>query len=403
MVVTTPSEHALADPRLAERVNLFPESVIREMTRIANRHGAVNLGQGFPDFDPPSEMVQAAHEALDGPYNQYATTWGTQGLREAICRKAGNFNGIEADPDENVTVTCGATEAMMCAMLSLVDPGDEVVLFDPYYENYGPDAVMSGATLKTVPLRPDHAFTYDEEVLKDAFGQGTKAIILNTPNNPTGKVFTRDEQQVIADLCIDHDVVCVTDEIYEHILYDDREHVSMATLPGMAERTITITGASKTYSCTGWRVAWAIAPPEMSIALRRTHDFLTVGAPHPLQVGVEAALELPQRYYDDLLARYTKQRGHLVELLAGAGFDPVTPEGAYYVMADFTGVEGPKEAQRDSRSFAEWLTSEVGLTGVPGGSFYHKPGVGEDLIRFHFAVTEKTLEAAEAKLEAAFR
>ncbi|MDX1612431.1 MAG: aminotransferase class I/II-fold pyridoxal phosphate-dependent enzyme [Candidatus Thermoplasmatota archaeon] len=398
--MTHPSpRHALDDPRLSERVNLFPESVIREMTRIAARHDAVNLGQGFPDFDPPREMVDAAHRALDGPYNQYATTWGTANLRQAVADKLARFNGLDdVDPDANVTVTCGATEAMMCAMLSLVDPGDEVVLFDPYYENYGPDAVMSGAKLRTVPLRPDQAFTFDEDALTAAFSDATKAIIVNTPNNPTGKVFTRDEQRVIADLCIDHDVVAVTDEIYEHILYDGREHVSLATLDGMRERTLTISGASKTYSCTGWRVAWATAPAEMSIAMRRTHDFLTVGAPHPLQEAVAVALGFEDAYYDDLLDRYTQARTRLVAMLEGAGFQPVVPEGAYYIMADFSQVDAPAEAKEGSRAFATWLTREVGLTGVPGGSFYHEEGMGEDLIRFHFAATEATLKAAEAKL-----
>ncbi len=395
--------HALGDPRLSQRVNLFPESVIREMTRVADRHDAVNLGQGFPDFDPPAEMVQAAHRALDGPHNQYATTWGTANLRQAVAEKAASFNGMGwVDPDEHLTVTCGATEAMMCAMLTLVDPGDEVVTFDPYYENYGPDAIMSGAELRTVPLRPDHGFTFDEEALKEAFSSGTKAILLNTPNNPTGKVFTRDEQRAIADLCIDHDALAVTDEIYEHILYDGRQHVSIATLDGMADRTITISGASKTYSCTGWRVAWAIAPPEITTGLRRTHDFLTVGAPHPLQEGVATALRFPEDYYDELLARYTSAREQLVTMLREAGFQAHMPEGAYYVMAGFEDVEAPAKAKGSSRTFAEWLTAEVGLTGVPGGSFYHAPGMGEELIRFHFAASQATLDAAEDRLQRGF-
>lgn len=394
-----PDRYRLDDPHLAERVNLFPESVIREMTRVNDAHGAVNLGQGFPDFRPPERMVEAAHEALDGPHNQYATTWGTADLREAVCQKAAWFNGLDADPDENVTVTCGATEAMMATMLSLVNEGDEVVLFDPYYENYGPDAIMSGARLETVSLDPSNAFRFDEEALKEAVSDQTKAIILNTPNNPTGKVFTREEQRVIADLAIDHDVIVVTDEVYEHLLYDDREHVSMATLDGMHERTVTINAASKTYSCTGWRIAWAIAPPETTIAIRRVHDFLTVGAPHPLQVGVAEALQLPETYYEDLNARYAAGRERLVDLLAQAGFDPVKPQGAYYIMADFTGVDAPEDAKQDSRTFAEWLTKEVGLTGVPGGSFYHEPGMGEGLIRFHFALTEEKLDRVEKVLE----
>lgn len=393
------TSHQLDDPRLAQRVNLFPESVIREMTRINDEHGAVNLGQGFPDFRPPEQMVQAAHRALDGSHNQYATTWGTEGLRSAICEKASKFNGIEAHPDENVTVTCGATEAMMATVLSLVDPGDEVVLFDPYYENYGPDAVMSGAKLSTVPLDPEQGFRFDEETLKDAITHDTKALILNTPNNPTGKVFTQDEQRVIADLAIDHDVFVVTDEVYEHILYDDREHVSMATLDGMRDRTVTISAASKTYSCTGWRIAWAIAPPAATIAIRRVHDFLTVGAPHPLQVGVTEALGFQDTYYEELLDRYASARKRLVSVLETAGFAPVVPEGAYYIMADFSDVAAPQAAKADSRAFAEWLTREVGVTGVPGGSFYHEPGMGEALIRFHFAASEQRLDGAEAAFE----
>jgi aminotransferase len=396
MAQGTPYE--LDDPRLAERVNLFPESVIREMTRVNDRNDAVNLGQGFPDTRPPEPMVEAAHEALDGPHNQYATTWGTSELREAVCEKAARFNGIEADPDEHVTVTCGATEAMMAAMLGLVDPGDEVVLFDPYYENYGPDAVVSGAELETVPLLPERGFGFDEDTLAEAVGDDTKALVLNTPNNPTGKVFTREEQSVVADLCIDHDVFAVTDEVYEHLVYGDREHVSLATLDGMRDRTITINAASKTYSCTGWRVAWAIAPPEATVALRRVHDFLTVGAPHPLQVGVAEALRLPESYYKELQAGYAEARERLLAILEDAGFDPVRPEGAYYIMADVTDVDAPERAKQDSRSFAEWLSREVGLTGVPGGSFYHEEGVGEDLIRFHFAASEERLDAAESAL-----
>ncbi len=399
-VVTSLRSFRLADPRLAERVHLFPESVIREMTRLAMAHGAVNLGQGFPDFDPPREMVAAAKRALDGPHNQYAVTWGAPSLRRAIAQKAKRFNGIECDADANVTVTCGATEAMMAAMLALVDPGDEVVTFEPFYENYGPDAAMSGARLRFVSLLPERGFRFDEEQLKAAFNDRTKAVILNTPNNPAGKVFTREEQRLVADLCVDHDVVAVTDEIYEHILYGRREHVSIATLPGMASRAITISGASKTYSCTGWRVAWAIAEPTISVALRRTHDFLTVGAPHPLQEAVAVALDFPPQYYDDLLALYARQKDLLLGILRDAGFDPVDPEGAYYVMADFRGVRAPAAAKADDRAFAEWLVRDVGLAGVPGSSFFSRPELGRHLIRFNFAKTEATLRAAEAKLAA---
>jgi aminotransferase len=249
-----------------------------------------------------------------------------------------------------------------------------------------------------VPLLPERGFGFDEDTLAEAVGDDTKALVLNTPNNPTGKVFTREEQSVVADLCIDHDVFAVTDEVYEHLMYGDREHVSLATLDGMRDRTITINAASKTYSCTGWRVAWAIAPPEATVALRRVHDFLTVGAPHPLQVGVAEALRLPESYYEELQAGYAEARERLLATLEDAGFDPVRPEGAYYIMADVTDVDAPERAKQDSRSFAEWLSREVGLTGVPGGSFYHEEGVGEDLIRFHFAASEERLDAAESAL-----
>jgi len=392
------SSHALDDPRLARRVGLFPESVIREMTRLALAHGAVNLGQGFPDFEPPAPMVEAAKRALDGGHNQYAVTWGAPALRAAIAAKAKRFNGIDCDADRHVTVTCGATEAMMAAMLALVDEGDEVVAFEPFYENYGPDALLSGAKLKLVPLDPARAFAFDEERLKAAFSRRTKAIILNTPNNPAGKVFTRDEMKAIADLCRDHDAFAVTDEIYEHILYGGRKHVSIATLPGMFDRTITVSGASKTYSATGWRVAWAIAPPAASVALRRVHDFLTVGAPHPLQMGVAAALALPDSYYAELNALYDRQRRALVAMLRDAGFEPVDPEGAYYVMADFRHVAAPAAAKTDDRRFAEWLVRDVGLAGVPGSSFFGDPALGRSLIRFNFAKTDATLAAARAKL-----
>ncbi|MGQ0536152.1 MAG: pyridoxal phosphate-dependent aminotransferase [Methanobacteriota archaeon] len=390
--------HRLDDPRLAARVNLFPESVIREMTRLAMQHDAVNLGQGFPDFDPPREMVDAAKRALDGPHNQYSVTWGSPNLRRAIAEKVARFNRIPCDAEKNVTVTCGSTEAMMASMLSLVDSGDEVVVFEPFYENYGPDAALSGAKLRFVPLVPDRGFRFDEEALKAAFGPQTKALILNTPNNPAGKVFSKEEQKVVADLCVDHDAVAVTDEIYEHILYDGRAHVSIATLPGMLDRTITISGASKTYSATGWRVAWAVANPTLSVAIRRVHDFLTVGAPHPLQEGVAVALRFPASYYSELLAAYTKRRALLLTILREAGFHPVEPEGAYYIMADFSGVEAPAAAKADDRTFAEWLVRDVGLAGVPGGSFFSRPELGGHLIRFHFAKKDDTLEAARERL-----
>src|SRR3990170_2355634 len=309
---------AIRDRRVSHPVQLFPESVIREMTRIAHVHGAVNLAQGFPDFAPPRELTEAAKRALDGGHNQYSITWGARELRESIARRAKEFNGIDADPEANLVVTCGSTEAMMAAMLSLVNPGDEAVIFEPFYENYGPDAIVSGARPRYVRLEwPD--WSLDEERLKAAFTPRTKALILNTPNNPTGKVFSRDELRLIADLCADRDVVAVTDEIYEHIVFDGARHVSLATVGDMADRTITINGISKTYSATGWRVGWAIAPRTLADAMRRTHDFLTVGAPHPLQVAAVTALSLPDAYYRDLAAMYTARRDAFVRALTEVG------------------------------------------------------------------------------------
>ncbi|HVL87355.1 MAG TPA: aminotransferase class I/II-fold pyridoxal phosphate-dependent enzyme [Candidatus Thermoplasmatota archaeon] len=390
--------HRLDDPRLAARVHLFPESVIREMTRLAARHGAVNLAQGFPDWDPPREAVDAAVEAMrSGGRNQYAVTWGAPELRQAIARWSLR-DGLRPDPDANVTVTCGATEAMMAAMLALCDPGDEVIVPEPFYENYGPDAALSGARPRFVPLYPERGYRFDEEEMKAAFGPKTKALILNTPSNPCGHVMRRDELSLLADLCTDHDAFAVTDEIYNFLTYDGHKHVSMATLPGMDERTITIQGASKVFSATGWRVAWLLAPPTVSVALRRVHDFLTVGAPHPLQLGVAAALALPDSYYEELRARYDAQRHLLVGLLRKAGFRVDPPEGAYYVLCDFRDVAAPAAAKEDDRSFAEWLVREIGLAGVPGSSFFSRAELGRSLVRFHFAKSEATLRAAQARL-----
>ncbi|MCA1812798.1 MAG: aminotransferase class I/II-fold pyridoxal phosphate-dependent enzyme [Halobacteriales archaeon] len=390
----------LQDARLAKRVHLFPESVIREMTRLSMLHGAVNLAQGFPDWNPPPEALEAAKRAMDADRNQYSVTWGAPELRQAIADKVRWFNGIEAHPDQHITVTCGSTEAMMAAMLAVVDDGDEVIVFEPFYENYGPDAAMSGAKLRFVRLRQEHGWTFDEEELKRAFGPRTKAVILNTPNNPAGKVFTRPELLLIGDLCAERGALLITDEIYEHILYGGREHVAPATLPGLRERTIMISGASKTYSMTGWRVGWIIADPTLSIAIRRTHDFLTVGAPHPLQLGVAAALKLPRSYYTDLQKSYDGKRKLLLQVLKDAGFDAVDPEGAYYVMARFDGVDAPAAAKVDDRAFSEWLTRERKVSCVPGSSFHSKPEDGRSVVRFNFAKREETLRAAQARLTA---
>ncbi len=392
--------HRLDDPRLSQRVNLFPESVIRDMTRLALKHDAVNLAQGFPDWDPPEDVVKAAQQAMQDGHNQYAVTWGAPELRAAIETYATDRWAIPtAAADANVTVTCGATEAMMCAMLSLIDPGDEVVLFEPFYENYGPDAALSGAQLRHVPFYPEEGYTFDEEELKAAFTDKTKAVILNTPNNPCGRVLTRDELRMVADLCVDHDAVAVTDEIYDFLTYDGREHVPMATLDGMADRTITIQGASKVYSMTGWRVAWTLASEGLTQGLRRVHDFLTVGAAHPLQIGVAHALGLPKDYYDTVRALYTTSRETLHTILTDAGFRADQPEGAYYILADFSDFDAPAEAKEDDTAFAEWLVRDVGVAAVPGSSFYHDKELGRHLVRFHFAKSRDALQAAGQKFE----
>ncbi len=383
----------IPDHRLSERVQRFPESVIREMTRVAATHGAINLSQGYPDFDPPRELVDAAKLALENGYNQYATTWGAPELREAIARKAKRFNGIDANPEDNLVVTCGSTEAMMAAMLSIINTGDEVVVFEPFYENYGPDAVMSGAVPRYVRMRwPD--WRIDEEALKTAFSPRTKAVIVNTPNNPTGKVYSKEELRLLADLCADHDVVAVTDEIYEHIVYDGQRHLSLATLGDMSERTITITGLSKTYSATGWRVGWAIAPKTLADAMRRIHDFLTVGAPHPLQIGAAAALALPDSYYAELARTYRAKRDRFVRGLQSVGLDCRTPGGAYYVMADFS-----RFPFRDDWAFAMYLVERLGVATVPGSSFYGDPENGSHYVRFMFSKKDETLEEALRRLE----
>ncbi|HYM39038.1 MAG TPA: aminotransferase class I/II-fold pyridoxal phosphate-dependent enzyme [Thermoplasmata archaeon] len=390
---SAPLGFRIDDPRVSERVQRFPESVIREMTRVAAAHGAVNLSQGYPDFDPPRELLAAAKTALENGYNQYSTTWGAPELREAIARKARSFNGIDADQELNLVVTCGSTEAMMAAMLSLVNPGDEVVVFEPFYENYGPDAVMSGATPRYVRMEwPD--WRIDEERLKQSFTPRTKAVIVNTPNNPTGKVFSRQELRLLADLCSDHDVVAVTDEIYEHILYDGARHVSLAAVGDMFERTITISGLSKTYSATGWRVGWAIAPKTLADAMRRIHDFLTVGAPHPLQIAAATALDLPESYYENLARQYRAKRDRFVRGLQSAGLDCRAPRGAYYVMADFSGF--PFE---DDWAFAMYLVERLGVATVPGSSFYGNSGDGAGYVRFMFSKKDETLEEALRRLE----
>ncbi|HNB74146.1 MAG TPA: aminotransferase class I/II-fold pyridoxal phosphate-dependent enzyme [Acidobacteriota bacterium] len=362
------------------------------MTRQANLYGAVNLAQGMPDFEAPQELKDAACQAIQDGFNQYAITWGAPVLRKAIAEKAKQFNGIDCLPDENITVCCGATEAMMAAMLALVNPGDEVIAFQPFYENYGPDGLLSGAKPVWVPMyAPDWKF--DPEELRRAFGPKTKAIIINTPNNPTGRVFTREELTLIAELCQEHDVYALTDEIYEHIIYNDQPHISIATLPGMAERTVTISGLSKTYSVTGWRLGYCIAPREVTNGIRKVHDFLTVGAPHPLQVAGAIAMAFPDSYYQKMLAEYRERREVLLGYLEQAGFAFSAPEGAYYVMTDIAGLGWNHDLE-----FTNWLVKDIGVAVVPGSSFYAPPEDGRTKVRFMFAKKTETLHQAGERL-----
>ncbi len=376
----------------SQRSRRFTESVIREMTRLCHQHGGVNLAQGFPDFPAPEAIKQAAIEAVRADVNQYAITWGAKRLRDALVAKTASHGGPAHDPETEVTVCCGSTECMAATLMALVDPGEEVVVFEPFYENYGPDAVLCGASPRFVRLRePD--WSYDPAELEAAFSNRTKAIVINTPNNPTGKVFSRAELEHIAALCRRWDVVAVTDEIYEHILYDGAEHVRMATLDGMRERTVTISGLSKTYSVTGWRVGWCLAPPPLTAAIRKVHDFLTVGAPAPLQEAAAAALALPDDYYAALAAGYREKRDYLVPALEAAGFRTFRPRGAYYVMTDIAGF-----GFDDDVTFARHLVAKVGVAAVPGSSFYADPAAGRQRLRFQFARRRETLEAAVDRL-----
>ncbi|OLC49937.1 MAG: aminotransferase [Chloroflexi bacterium 13_1_40CM_4_65_16] len=381
--------------RVSLKAQSFTESVIREMTRLnLALHGpqkAVNFAQGFPDFDPDPRILDAAARALREGYNQYATTWGAPLLRQAIARKQSAAWGRSVDPETEITVSCGATEAMIAAMLAAVDPGDEVIVFEPFYENYGPDCVISGAVPRYVPLRPpDWAFDPDE--LRDAFNDRTRAIVVNTPHNPTGKVYSQAELNLIARLCQEHDAIAITDEIYERLVYSGR-HISIATLPGMAERTITISGASKTYSVTGWRIGWLIAPPSLTAAIRKVHDFLTVGAAHPLQIAVAEALEFPPSFYVELLGDYQERRDAIVAGLQECGFTTSSPDGAYYVMA---GIEA--FGADDDVAFARRLIEEVAVATVPASSFYHERSLGRGHIRFSFPKKLDTIERGLAAL-----
>jgi aminotransferase len=378
--------------RVSAKAARFTESVIREMTRLAQLHGAVNLSQGFPDFPAPEEIKEAARRAISADVNQYAITWGARSLRQAIAAKFERCYGIPVDPEREITVTCGSTEAMIATLMAILDPGDEVVILEPFYENYGPDAILSGAVPRFVKLRPPD-WSFDPDELARAFGDKTRAIILNTPNNPTGKVFSRDELATIAALCQKHDALAVTDEIYEHILYDGAVHVPMATLPGMAERTITINGMSKTYSVTGWRVGWAIAPALLTNAIRKVHDFLTVGAAAPLQEAGALALALPETYYAELAQSYARRRERLLGIVERAGFRIYRPRGAYYVMTEIDAF-----GWDDDVAFARHLVEEIGVAVVPGSSFYNDPADGRRQVRFAFCKKDTTFDEAERRL-----
>ena len=396
-----PEKAPARKPALSEKAGRFTESVIREMTRLAQRYGAVNLAQGFPDFPAPIEIKQAAQEAIARDINQYAITWGAKPLRDAIAEKFARTQGVTIDPEREITVCCGATEAMMSAMMAVINPGDEVVIFEPFYENYGPDAILSGAAPRFVKLQPPGSatgdeWTFDRDELAAAFGPRTKAIILNTPNNPTGKVFRRDELEFIRDLCVRWGVFAITDEIYEHILYDGAQHISMAAIDGMRDLTITINGMSKTYSVTGWRVGWAIAAPEVTAAIRKVHDFLTVGAAAPLQQAGAVALHLPESYYTKLAADYLARRDRILAILEPAGFRCFKPRGAYYVMTDISGFL--PRCGTDDLSFARFLVEKIGVAVVPGSSFYNNPRDGSQQVRFTFCKTEQTLAAAAEHL-----
>ncbi|WP_376789683.1 pyridoxal phosphate-dependent aminotransferase [Thermoflexus sp.] len=378
--------------RVAERVKHFTESVIREMTRWAQHYGAINLAQGFPDFPAPEALKEAAVQAIREDYNQYAITWGSPRLRAAIAEKYRRFYGMELDPERHITVCCGATECMIATLLALLNPGDEVIIFEPFYENYGPDTWISAAKPVYVPLRPP-SWTFDPDELRRAFSNRTRAIILNTPHNPTGHVFSEEELRWIAELCQRYGAYAITDEIYEHIVYDGHRHIPIATLPGMWERTVTISGMSKSYAVTGWRIGWCIAPEDLTDAIRKVHDFLTVGAPAPLQEASEVALRFPMDYYEQLRADYDRRRHLLVEALEELGFEVWWPQGAYYVMTDFRAL-----GAEDDTAFAMRLVREIGVAVVPGSSFYAHPDRGRTQVRFAFCKREETLREAVARL-----
>ena len=379
-------------PPTSKKAARFTESVIREMSRVCTREGGVNLAQGFPDFAAPEEMKEAAVRAIRADVNQYAVTWGAPSLRRAIAKRTTAYNGIPTDADSHVTVCCGATEAMISALMAVLDPGDEVIVFEPFYENYGPDCILSDATPRFVSLHPGD-WSFDPDELRAAFNEKTRAIIVNTPHNPTGKVFTREELETIAALCCEFDALAITDEIYEYILYDGAEHVSIGSLPSMRDRTITISGLSKTWSATGWRIGWCVAPEAVTSAIRKVHDFLTVGAPAPLQEAAAVALDFPPAYFETLRSEYTQRRDLLAGALRDVGFEVWSPRGSYYIM---TGIRSLTE--RDDVSFAMELVSNGGVATVPGSSFFSDSQRGAHIVRFCFAKRFETLQRAADEL-----
>ena len=382
---------------ISKRVQGFTESVIREMTRVNNQYDGINLAQGMPNFPPPKEIVEAAHRAIDGDFHQYAITWGTPRLRQAVADKYRKFYGMDIHPDRHVTVCCGSTETMLATLMAVLNPGDEVIVFEPFYENYGPGCIMSQAEPVYVPLEPP-GFGFDPDRLRKAVSPRTRAIIFNSPNNPTGKIFSRAELQTIADVCIEHDLLAITDEIYEHIVYDGATHTPIATLPGMAERTITISGISKSYSVTGWRVGYAVASAELSVGIRRAHDFITVGAPHPLQEAAVTALNLPDAYYVSLRESYQARRDLLFSKVEQAGFKAFKPQGAYYILTDVAHWL-PEYKCADDHEFAMFLVKDIGVATVPGSSFYSTKELGRTKIRFCFPKTDDMLIEAGRRLQ----
>jgi aspartate/methionine/tyrosine aminotransferase len=376
----------------SHRIEKFTESVIREMTRLAVRHGAINLAQGFPDFPAPAELKQAAADAIAADINQYAITWGAKPFRDAIAGKYRRTYGLDFDPEREITVCCGATEGMIASLLAVLNPGDFVIQFEPFYENYGPDTQLCGAEARYVTLHAPE-WTFDRDELRRAFEAGAKAIILNSPNNPTGKVFSRDELEYIAALCQEFDALAVTDEIYEHILYDGTEHTPICALPGMRERSILVNSMSKTYSVTGWRVGWVLAPPDLTDSIRKVHDFLTVGAAAPLQAAGAVALGWPDEYYTKVAAEYAGRRAHLLETLTTAGFRCFVPHGAYYIMTDVSGLNFS-----DDVTLVRHLIEDLGVAAVPGSSFYAHEGGGSQQVRFCFCKKYETLDGARQQL-----